>query len=197
MGAAMFLPALGWIYSFKPNIGFSIAASTDSKKALLIAAAGTAILSAIGLAIIPSWPVDWFLEVREGTQTELTAPILRPLGFLILLAILRWRQPEARYLLVFACIPQTASWYELFTLLLLARTKREAQFLSIISSLGYVAQIALLEKGSYLLTSTVGVLMTLFGYLPALAVIMRRGNTGEAPAWYRVVRDGISRPRAA
>jgi hypothetical protein len=197
MGATMFLPALAWMYSFKPNIGFSIAASTDSKRALIIAVAGTAILSAIGLAIIPSWPVDWFLEVREGTQTELTAPIMRPLGFLVLLTLLRWRQPEARYLLVFACIPQTASWYELFTLLLLARTKREAQLLSIVSSLGYVAQIALLEEGSYLMISTVGVLMMVFGYLPALVVIMLRGNVGEPPAWYGIVRDSVSRLRAA
>ena len=195
MAAAMIVPSLGWIYSFKPNIGAALGLSTSSQKSLLYAVIGTLILSAVGLILVPSWPVDWIKEVHEGTQTELTAPILRPLGFLLLLAFLRWRQFEARYLLVFACIPQTASWYELFTLLLLARSKREAQFLSITSSAGYVAQIALLERGSYILTTTVGTLMIVFGYLPALAVILRRPNQGAAPAWYSLIRRGLSRSR--
>jgi hypothetical protein len=190
MGACMMLPSLAWMYSFKPNIGFALAASTDSGKALRIALIGTGILSVIGLAIIPSWPIDWFAEIHDGTQTELTAPLLRPLGFLLVLALFRWRQTEARYLLVFACIPQTASWYELFTLLFLARSKREAQILSLVSSAGYLVQIALVKEGSYILTSTIGMLMNVFGFLPALAVVLLRPNIGEVPAWYRTLRAG-------
>jgi len=197
MGAAMVVPSLGWLYSFKPNIGAALAASTSSRRSLIIAFAGTLILSVVGLILIPSWPIDWLKEVQVGTQTELTSPILRPFGFLLSLAIFRWRQPEARYLLAFACIPQTASWYELFTLLLLARSKREAQLLSLISSAGYMAQIALLDKGSYILTSTIGTLMIIFGYLPALALILYRGNTGSPPAWYDLLRQGFSRSTAS
>ena len=188
MGAAMLVPSLAWLYSFKPNIGTALALSTGSKKSLKVAVLGTTILFAIGFILLPSWPLSWLREVHVGTQTELTAPILRPFGFLILLAVLRWRQAEARYLLVFACIPQTASWYELFTLLLVARTKREAQFLSLTSSIGYMAQIALLEDG-FLLTRTVGVLMILFGYIPAVAVVLRRKNEGPLPAWYSSITD--------
>ena len=197
MAAAMVVPSLGWLYSFKPNIGAALAISTASRKSLIFAIVGTFILSVAGLILIPSWPIDWLKEVHEGTQTELTAPILRPLGFLLVLALLRWRQPEARYLLAFACIPQTASWYELFTLLLVARTKREAQLLSLVSSAGYMAQIALLEKGSYILIGTVGTLMNIFGFLPALAVVLYRRNAGEPPAWYELSRRGFSRLKAA
>ena len=189
MGAAMLVPSLAWIYSFKPNIGTALALSTGSRKSLKVAIVGTALLCGIGFILLPSWPLAWLQEVHVGTQTELTAPIARPFGFVILLALLRWRQAEARYLLVFACIPQTASWYELFTLLLIARTKREAQFLSLTSSAGYMAQIALLQEGSFLLTRTVGVLMILFGYIPALAVVLKRRNEGPLPAWYSSIRE--------
>lgn len=46
--------------------------------------------------LLPHWPVDW-LDALRGAP-HYAPPVQRPGGFLLLLAFLRWRQPEARML---------------------------------------------------------------------------------------------------
>jgi hypothetical protein len=120
------------------------------------------------------------------TGTELNAPITRVPGFLIVLALLRWRQPEARLLLALACVPQTSSWYETLMPMLVARSKREMQWLVGASGAGYLMQIVMLDYKDEIATTDVGILMVVFVYLPALVIVLRRPNEGDLPAWMRM-----------
>lgn len=181
IGAALFLPALGFVVVCKPNLGAALAVSTPSTSTIRVALVAGAILVVASLAIQPGWPLVWWRGVT--TAGELSAPITRGPGFLVALALLRWRQPEARLLLALSCVPQTASWYETLLPLLVARTKREMQALVFASGLGYLAQIAFLDWKNEIATTDIGVLMVVFVYLPALAIVMRRPNEGAIPAW--------------
>jgi hypothetical protein len=51
-------------------------------------------------------------------NTDLVPPVLRPFGFVLLLAALRWRLPEGRLLLAIAFIPQNTLPHELVSLAL-------------------------------------------------------------------------------
>lgn len=183
MGAAVFLPVLGFVLVCKPNLGVAIGASTESGKTLKVALIGGALLAFISLALLPTWPLEWWRSVQTGR--ELNAPITRAAGFLIAFALLRWKQPEARLLFVIACVPQTSSWYETLVPLLVARTKREMQVMVFASGVGYLMQIAFLSPQREIASTDIGILIVVFVYLPALAIVLRRQNEGELPAWMR------------
>ena len=186
MAAAFFLPALGFVLVCKPNLGLAIGASTASTKTLRVALIGGALLVVISLVLLPTWPLYWWRDVQTGS--ELNAPIIRPAGFLIALALLRWRQPEARLLFAVACVPQTSSWYETLLPLLVARTKREMQVMVFASGVGYLMQIVLLNEKREIATTDIGILIVVLIYLPALAIVLRRPNEGDLPAWMRFFR---------
>ena len=128
-------------------------------------------------------------DVRAGEA--LKPPILRPAGFLVALALLRWKQPEARLLFALACVPQTSSWYETLLPLLVARTKREMQVMVFASGLGYLMQIAFLSPNREIASADIGILIVVYVYLPALAIVLRRPNEGDLPAWMKWVTGSV------
>jgi hypothetical protein len=73
------------------------------------------------------------------------APILlRPGGVLLLLALIRWRLPEARLLAALACVPQTVGLYETLPLFLIPRTRWQGYALagsSYVAAFGQVAAV--------------------------------------------------------
>lgn len=69
--------------------------------------------------------------------------------------------------------------------LLVARTKREMQLMVFASGIGYLAQIVLLDDKAEIASTDIGILMVVFVYLPALAVVLRRPNEGEPAVWMR------------
>jgi hypothetical protein len=115
--AAIGLPWLGFIWAAKPNIGLALFGGWPSRSALY---GGLAVL-VLSLLVIPTWPADWLHAVQGASHYR--APIQRPGGFLLLLAWLRWREPEARLLGALAVIPHSAIPYELLPLLLIPQTK--------------------------------------------------------------------------
>lgn len=189
IGAAFFLPALGFVLACKPNLGLAVGASTDSKTTVRVALIVGGLLLVISLVMLPTWPLDWWKGIQAGES--LKAPIIRPGGFLVALALLRWKQPEGRLLLALACVPQTSSWYETLLPLLVARTKREMQVMVLASGLGYLMQILLLDQKNEIASSDVGILIVVFVYLPALAIVLRRPNEGNLPAWMRFLRPSV------
>ena len=64
----------------------------------------------------------------------------------MLLAILRWRRPEARLLIALACVPQSMLLYETVPLFLVPRTFRES---ALLVALSYVALRAVAYGGPY------------------------------------------------
>ena len=116
--AAAGIPWLGFIWAAKPSIGVALFAGWPSRPALY---GGIAVL-ALSLVLLPQWPTAWLDAVQNTGQYK--APFQRFGGFVLLLAWVRWRRPEARMLGVLSLIPHTNSVYELLPLFLVPQTKR-------------------------------------------------------------------------
>jgi hypothetical protein len=197
VGAAL-LPSLGFVLAAKPTVGLALLVYHPRRRAII----GCCALVALSLLLVPSWPAEWLHAVRGGTaingsasdaattlssgdvrQWPYVAPITRLAGPFLLLAILRWRRPEARLLLVLAAVPQTPLLYEALPLLLVPRTRNQTGALVALSLTVFLI-IRLRGAGSiqqwYDLS---GELITLLLYLPCLAMVLRRPNEGSAPAW--------------
>lgn len=172
---AFFLPFLGWVTPLKPSLGLAVF-SVGDKRTRLIGVAAFLVTASIALLILPEWPRLWLGTV--SSSWEYTSPVRRMGGFLLVLSLIKWRQREARFLFVLALVPQVSSWYEGLLPLLVGRTKRECQILSLVSSAGFLLLIPLAFQSSSreIPTFVVGRIMIAFCYLPALVVVLRRGD---------------------
>jgi hypothetical protein len=112
----------------------------------------------------------------------MSAPVMRPGGFLLLLALLRWRRPEARLLAGLACIPQTPVLYETVPLFLLVTTLKEGALLGILTCasgmLVYAMGSDITAYDEWMTLS--GRWMVWLVYLPALAIVLPRPNVYPA-----------------
>lgn len=196
LSAAVLLPSLGWIVVAKPNLGLAVLASTSSARLLKIALVGGLAITAVSLALFPGWPQAWLSVVRS--QHHFFAPITRIGGFAVLLALLRWRRPEARLIVALACVPQTNSWYEALPLMLVASTFKESLFLSLVSTLGYVLPpYVMTARNEVEFNSQMASLMVAICYLPATLMVLRRPNEGQVPPWIKPIAKWFRRvPRS-
>jgi hypothetical protein len=114
--AAASTPILSPFLACKPTLGLALLAAYPSLRT------GAAMLAVLLLSVVawPAWPAQWLAALP--TATHMVAPIARPGGFLVLAALLRWRLPEARLLVAWACMPQTPELYEAVPLFLIPRT---------------------------------------------------------------------------
>lgn len=122
--ASMWVPALAFVMPAKPNLGLTALAAHDRRKPLLIAISLCGLILALSFLVRPDWLSSWRIALAEAPHV--TAPILRPFGFLLLLAALKWRQRDARVFLLMSCIPHTPSLYDLLLFFFLCRSLREA-----------------------------------------------------------------------
>lgn len=187
MTAALFIPWLGLLAVAKPHNGVAVIAASTRTTTLKAALIGGAVLMIISLAMRPSWPAGWMRNL--ATADWMIAPVTRFGGVFILLALLRWRRPEAWLLLSMACVPQNLAWYGTLAVLSVARNFREAAALALISNAGimlgpYLVGAAASQEG---LDRAVGGVLNATVYLPALILVLRRPNAGEHPAWLRLV----------
>jgi len=171
---ASLVPALGFILTAKPPIGLALWASRPSR----VAAISAAVFVALTILIWPHWPGTWLQTIRDAPHIR--APILRPGGFLLLLAALRWREPEGRLLAVWACMPHNEAFYDFLPILLVARSASETALLVVCSWLALLAS-ALLPRGDIspgvdLVAATADHWKALFVafYLPALLLVLFR-----------------------
>lgn len=185
LAAAFGIPWLGVVLSAKPTIGFAIFAARPTRVALV----GTLLMLAVSIALLPSWPRDW-LEALHHTSlataggTPYSSPILTPGGMVSVLALLRWRRPEARLVLALACVPQTTLLYETVPLFLVPTTIVEGGVLWLGS---WIAALWVWVHGPYsndagrfaVSASAIGWAM----YLPCVMMLLRRPNAGPIPGW--------------
>jgi hypothetical protein len=184
------VPSAMWLGALKPNIGIAMLAYRPSVRG----AALMGLVTVISLISMPSWPIEW-LRALKG-QTFHYLPMLGFGGPLILLALMRWRRPEARILIAMALLPSSPLVYETLPLFLIARRRIEWCVLALASSVGYLlmtgysqAQINdYMERGRWV--------VVWLCYLPALAIVMRRPAvhrqlSPSTPRVSAVVPEGI------
>jgi hypothetical protein len=172
--AGAVVPWLSMFWVCKPGIGLALWCGYPSRWAVF----GGVALLALSFIIMPSWLTEW----RQVLGSPVHAPpLLRPGGFLLLAALLRWRRPEARLLAALCCLPHVTTLYETVPLFLVTSNRHQAYLLLVLSYVAAVMQAWLVPTGT-LLEQVVGrwpVLLLLL-YLPALVMVLLRPN--EAPA---------------
>jgi hypothetical protein len=183
LGAAYGIPWLGALLCAKPTIGLAIWLARPTRAAVI----GGVVLSGIALALVPSWPLDWLEALRHTSLasaggTPYFAPIKSAGGAFALLAILRWRRPEARLILALACVPQTPLLYETVPLFLVPYSIAEGGVLWLGS---WLAALWLSAAGPFdsdlarfrVSVEAIGWCL----YFPAIIMVLRRPNVGPAP----------------
>ena len=175
--ASAVLPVLGVAWAAKPSIGAAMFAAFPSRRGVMAAL----LLLVLSLVVSPSWPWRWWGVLFHGPQA---IPILRPGGFLLLLALLRWRRPEARLLVALGCVPQTIGLYDTLPLFLIPRTRMQGYGLAVMSYLAAFGQALFYPRLPDMtlaqnLTERWPVVLVCL-YLPALFLVLRHPNADEA-----------------
>lgn len=176
--AAVLLPPLGFILVAKPTVGAALWLYRPSRWSVL----GGTLLVLVSLAARPTWPREWLVTLAH--TGHMVVPIMHAGGPLLLLALLRWRRPEARLLIALACVPQTALLYEMVPLMLIPATLGELTLFIALSYavFGWWAHLRPFATVADSVAASVHMVVPLL-YLPCLLMILRRPNDGEVPAW--------------
>ncbi|HEU4681350.1 MAG TPA: hypothetical protein VFS51_06365 [Gemmatimonadales bacterium] len=176
MVAAGLVPALGFLLAVRPNTSASLWIAWPSLRVLF----GVGLFLALSLVVLPSWPWDWWRALLLD-NTPLAPPVLRPFGFVLLLAALRWRLPEGRLILAIACMPQSTLPYELVPLALIPANRLEMA-IYVAGSWIVVAAAGWLDLShSTAEWTATGWLVTLCAvYLPMMFLVIRRPNSSSA-----------------
>jgi hypothetical protein len=175
------VPALAFLVTAKPNVGLaSLSPHLRPRAAITCAVAIVAIL-ALSFAVRPDWLGAWRSAIANAPHV--VAPIMRPFGFLLVLAALKWRRADARLLLVMSCVPHTPSLYDLVPLFFVCRTLRETLVLALLTHAIFWGNVVF---GSYntfdAYAEGLGRAIVAVVYLPVLVAILFRPNREDAPA---------------
>lgn len=193
------LPAIlaGAVLAAKPTIGLAIGVAyfiEDGRRAGR-ALAGALVVLAASLALRPSWPATWLATIQDAPH--LVAPVtLLPMGPFVLLALLRWRRPEARLLAALACVPQTFVLYEVLPLILVARSRQQLLGLTLLGDLAFAIIMLGIRSPTtpenlVLFVRASGQVLLWTLYLPCVVMVMRRPNEGRVPAWLDRALGGV------
>lgn len=171
--AGIAIGGLRGLWVVKPNIALALAAGWGvTRQAVIVGLA----LTICSFVLDPTWPLDLLGALPNAHHV--VAPVLRPGGILLLLALVRWRSPAARYLVAFALIPQTTGLYDMVPLAYCARSQRELMVLTASTQLALVLQRdAVPGQAAAGLTWFWPYALGLC-YLPSLFLVLRRPNTG-------------------
>jgi hypothetical protein len=169
--AASLIPVLGFLLTVKPNTGLACWIARPSRPAVI----GGLVLFALTLVLVPSWPLDWWASIQQQSG-HIRSPILRPFGWVLLLAALRWRSSEGRLLLALAIIPQNTLPHELLPLVLIPRNAVEMAVFGVGSWIAVAFTSVGQEHATSLpgLVTSVWPVLLLSVYLPALFMVLRR-----------------------
>jgi hypothetical protein len=179
--ASALLPALGWLAPVKPNLGLAAIAYRPSRIAIL----GSILFIAVAFALNPDWLGQWLAMLPYAPPGSKKVPIMIVGGPVLLLALLRWRRPEARLLLVLAIVPQSMLFYDQLLLWLVPATLRQSILLSLLSVLALIVGEGRFSSGAGHgeVTAAYAPLIMALLFLPCLVMVLLRPNEGELPAW--------------
>lgn len=112
--------------------------------------------------------------LRQQTG-HIRPPIIRPFGFLLLLAGLRWRTSEGRLLLATAIIPAHSLPHELVPLALILANRTEMTIYAVGTWLTvlWATSVQVNELGLPITVERTWPALLLMGYLPMLFLVLR------------------------
>ena len=156
--------SLGFVFAAKPNLGLAAWLYRPNVRAIV----GGLLIVVVSLAILPTWPVDWYHNI--ASRPEKFSPIRTLAGPLLLAAAFRWRRPEARLLLAMACVPQALFFYDQLILGLIPRTFRQSLIFSLASFVLLLTWFHRLGPGDYYVQKAIPYALWL--YLVALVMVL-------------------------
>jgi hypothetical protein len=162
IAASAFFPLLLPVTMAKPQIGLPVFLTRLSRKGVLACAA----LFLASLAVMPKWPWLW---IQQFGNYQHFIPILVLPGALLILALLRYWDGDARFLFLSSLFPQR--WFfDSFILWLIPQSRREIVW-TVFFSWGagvwrwYHIPHSFTEVGRY---------TVIFMYMPMLAIVLLR-----------------------
>ncbi len=170
---AVLTPFAGGLLVCKPTIGAALWAGSPSRSGVVLAT----ILVGLSFAIRPAWPWEWASALQTATHS--TVPLAVPGGWLILLALLRWRRPESRLLVALSCVPQMVAGYEAVPLFLVARSWLEAAVILVLTSATYLIQWSHSYPTYDAYAHAGASWMVWLVYLPCTVLVLTRQNRDE------------------
>lgn len=167
IAASSFFPLLLPLTMAKPQIGLPVFLTRLSWRGVV----ACAVVGLVSLAVMPAWPMFWWKQAAGNYQHFF--PLLVLPGPLLGLALLRYRDRDARLLFFSALMPQR--WFfDSFTLWLIPQSRREILWTVLFS---WGAGIWRWYRIPHTFTE-VGRWTVIFLYLPMLAVVLlRRAGT--------------------
>jgi ribose/xylose/arabinose/galactoside ABC-type transport system permease subunit len=177
LAAGLVLPWLAPLAAAKPNLGLVVLAGTSSMRAARILVLGGLALVAVSLVVAPSWPFRWLEAIEQSTHFR--PLILRPGGFLMLLALLRWYDADARLLLALAAVPTTGLFYDVLPAALVARSRFQSAIITLSTQVVWLGGIQVIPPTTFAEWSWLSGIPTLWGGLiPPLAIVLARSIAG-------------------
>jgi hypothetical protein len=182
LAAAALAPTVfGAVFAAKPTIGAAAWGRELRWRALAVPIA----LTLLAFAISPSWPFRWITAASSGVHP---IPVMQLAGGgpLLLLAWLRWRDPDARLLGGLALVPQTMAPHECVILFLCCKRWWEGLGLSVLIGIAFVAAMFLktghtppsfTTGGAQYIREQMaanGPVFTALVYLPCLGMMLRQ-----------------------
>jgi hypothetical protein len=160
--AAAFIPDLLFTVLIKPQIALPVALTYPSYRGLYACLA----VGVVSLIVYPRWPLAWLSQM---SQYQRFFPVATPLGPILLLTLLRWRDRDARLLLLASLFPQR-HFYDAFVLWLVPKTWKEILPTALFSWGAFIWKM----YHPHLTPPEVGLVSIVFFFLPALCVIFTR-----------------------
>lgn len=168
--ASAFLPLLLPATMAKPQLGIPVALTSLTKRGVI----ACVVVLALTFVVMPRWPWWWIANFHKY---ERFVPLLVFPGPLLALALLRYRQPDARLLFLMAAVPQR--WlYDPLILWLVPKSRRELVYTVGLSWLAgiwrwYVHPHTFAQLGRVIVLTM---------YLPMLGVVLLRPGGDASPA---------------
>jgi hypothetical protein len=185
--AACAWPAMQWAISVKPNLGLAAFISRPT----WIAVYGSVAMCALAFLVEPTWPWFWLRQIfaMKGGDSHTVlghiVPIMVPGGQLVVLALLRWRRPDARLLFAMACVPQSMTFHDVLPLMLIPKTFRQSLIMGLLSFVAFFLALPILRNEPDMATMfhETAPFAVWFMYVPALVLVLLRPNEASVPTW--------------
>lgn len=164
MMAGAVLPALQFLGAAKPNVALACFAYRPTVRGVVMGA----IFVALSLAVLPSWPMDWRAALAEAPRYR--APVMYMGGPILLLALFKWRRPEARTFIAMSVMPQLTLFYDQLPLWLVPTTAWRSFGLSVLSWIAWAQWYPSREIPTHVAIARPWIFALI--YLPALLLVL-------------------------